>query len=426
MHASPDLGKPAASPDAVVQPEHTPNHSPTDMRAPRALSDDARDAPLATPPSMQMMRDPSLVQGMRNLSATPSDRGGDLATTPPASTFASQSLQSSPVHPGASPLAMRALGEPFVAQQVQAMSALGFKPNADATPLSRMSSAFSAFGMQPLASASPQALFVDPQSTHADSPQSPQASAESGVPAWSTLTPTMAATSLQLPLPISPPNNMSPTRRARAVASKAPRKTQSTPLFQITTMSGVETPPAPPVPGMTPPGRARGSQKVLRKHASNKRMSMGFGAALNTSPNDTKAGNGARLRARSSMMALRQANAIQAAAKPSPARRPMTLSFVNYGIQDAEELCSAVAPSGSYKVPLRGYSRDSEGDDDEPMGETKSARASGQANSAPANPPLRHAASVDEGTMSASHAPSTGIKRRGTSAVLRDRASQQE
>ena len=33
----------------------------------------------------------------------------------------------------------------------------------------------------------------------------------------------------------------------------------------------------------------------------------------------------------------------------------MTLSFVNYGIGDAEALCSAVAPSGSYKVPLRGY-----------------------------------------------------------------------
>lgn len=31
------------------------------------------------------------------------------------------------------------------------------------------------------------------------------------------------------------------------------------------------------------------------------------------------------------------------------------LSFVNYGMDDADEICSAVAPSGSYKVPLRGY-----------------------------------------------------------------------
>ncbi|CAO1621270.1 unnamed protein product [Parajaminaea phylloscopi] len=30
-------------------------------------------------------------------------------------------------------------------------------------------------------------------------------------------------------------------------------------------------------------------------------------------------------------------------------------SFVNYGLEDAQELCAAVAPSGSYKVPLKGY-----------------------------------------------------------------------
>jgi hypothetical protein len=38
--------------------------------------------------------------------------------------------------------------------------------------------------------------------------------------------------------------------------------------------------------------------------------------------------------------------------------------FVNYGIEDADELCSAVAPSGSYKVPLKGFGG-SQNDDDE-------------------------------------------------------------
>ncbi|KAJ9480042.1 Developmental regulatory protein [Pseudozyma hubeiensis] len=40
------------------------------------------------------------------------------------------------------------------------------------------------------------------------------------------------------------------------------------------------------------------------------------------------------------------------------------LSFVNYGMNDADEICSAVAPSGSYKVPLRGFGSSSGEDDD--------------------------------------------------------------
>ncbi|PWN31824.1 uncharacterized protein FA14DRAFT_93433 [Meira miltonrushii] len=38
--------------------------------------------------------------------------------------------------------------------------------------------------------------------------------------------------------------------------------------------------------------------------------------------------------------------------------------FINYGIEDADELCSAVAPSGSYKVPLKGFGGDDDDDDD--------------------------------------------------------------
>lgn len=41
-----------------------------------------------------------------------------------------------------------------------------------------------------------------------------------------------------------------------------------------------------------------------------------------------------------------------------------SLSFVNYGMDDADEICSAVAPSGSYKVPLRGFGTSSGEEDD--------------------------------------------------------------
>ncbi|KAJ1035405.1 hypothetical protein NDA13_000821 [Ustilago tritici] len=41
-----------------------------------------------------------------------------------------------------------------------------------------------------------------------------------------------------------------------------------------------------------------------------------------------------------------------------------SLSFVNYGMDDADEICSAVTPSGSYKVPLRGFGASSGEDDD--------------------------------------------------------------
>ena len=69
---------------------------------------------------------------------------------------------------------------------------------------------------------------------------------------------------------------------------------------------------------------------------------------LSTTPgqgDQTKTPTG-RLRMRGSMAALREANAMHAAKQSPGPRKPLTLSFVNYGIEDAEELCSAVAPSG--------------------------------------------------------------------------------
>ncbi|KAI3479812.1 hypothetical protein L1887_58108 [Cichorium endivia] len=49
------------------------------------------------------------------------------------------------------------------------------------------------------------------------------------------------------------------------------------------------------------------------------------------------------------------------------------LAFVNYGMNDADEICSAVAPSGSYKVPLRGFGASS-GEEDDFDDETSSVR----------------------------------------------------
>lgn len=43
------------------------------------------------------------------------------------------------------------------------------------------------------------------------------------------------------------------------------------------------------------------------------------------------------------------------AAPPLPPLPAGGFSFVNYGVEDAQELCAAVAPSGSYKIPLKGY-----------------------------------------------------------------------
>lgn len=146
----------------------------------------------------------------------------------------------------------------------------------------------------------------------------------------------------------------SPSGRRRGSFQRIPRKAQSTPHFSALEGDTSRTASIP-----SSPCKARSSVKTLRKLQSNRRLN-GQG---NTASEPSKPQTG-RLRMRGSMAALREANAMHAT-KQSPAqRRPLTLSFVNYGIEDAEELCSAVAPSGSYKVPLRGF-KDSSDDEGE-------------------------------------------------------------
>lgn len=153
--------------------------------------------------------------------------------------------------------------------------------------------------------------------------------------------------------------NVSPGRR-RANAVCLPRKAQSTPHFQKISYEAVPLPTT-----AQSPSKSRSTPKTVRRLTSQKRMSV-QPTAIVAEPTKMQPG---RLRMRGSMAALREANAMQLSSKNATqstqgVRKPITLSFVNYGIEDAEELCSAVAPSGSYKVPLRGFKdSDEEGDD---------------------------------------------------------------
>ena len=429
MHASPDVpsAMSSASSDSLLRaspmPMRTPNQSPASASAVTSVPVPARkergsfDLHTSTPPSLPSSHDAALAHGVLRTPGTPGDGGaGKVAPTPPAS-LANHALRSSPLQTRTAPVVMRGWGEPYTMQQVQALSAMGYAPHADPSTLNRFAGTFAPLGMHAMTSAAPQALFVDPQSTQAET-TSPHGSWDpSGVPAsWTTHTPTLSTVSLQQALPISP------TRRGRPSVAKTPRKAQSTPLFQITTMSGVEPAGVPAMPGTSTPGRARGPQKGLRKHTSHRRMNAGAGTNTVSPVPEARVAHGSRLRARGSMMALRQANAMQAATKPPPAaRKPMTLSFVNYGIDDAEELCSAVAPSGSYKVPLRGYARDSDGEEeaDDAMHDEPTPT--------PTHKPLRHAASADTGAAGrAPPAATPEIKRRQTTAVLREQANRQD
>ncbi|WFD36803.1 hypothetical protein MCUN1_003693 [Malassezia cuniculi] len=189
------------------------------------------------------------------------------------------------------------------------------------------------FGMQ----SQPYPLFVDPLSTNAL---------------------TMGAMQNSPKTPQTPRGAASPMRRGRPMAGRAPRKAQSTPHFELQQQQQQQQQQHNEIS----PNKARGN-KGLRKIASNRRMAATYiSQSMGTEPTRRQG----RLQMSGSMAALRQASSLQASLRQPPMqRRPMTLSFVNYGIEDAEELCAAVAPSGSYKVPLRGHDeRDSSDQDD--------------------------------------------------------------
>jgi hypothetical protein len=110
---------------------------------------------------------------------------------------------------------------------------------------------------------------------------------------------------------------------------------------------------------------------MLRKIASNRRLTVNsnetnFGTPVKSPKQKLKSPKqGTPTIALPSFMSSSSA----AAAFPSPRLQssgaPSSFEFVNYGIDDADELCSAVAPSGSYKIPLKGFGDDDEDEENE-------------------------------------------------------------
>lgn len=113
--------------------------------------------------------------------------------------------------------------------------------------------------------------------------------------------------------------------------SRSPRRIASNRRLTLSSQGGSAVPPLPHLP-KSPSSKA---EKHLRRHSH-------ASSVLTTASSGTAdmAYPGGSSSAKSPSVALPQ---------------PGKFAFVNYGMEDAEELCSAVAPSGSYKVPLKGY-----------------------------------------------------------------------
>ncbi|UZJ54843.1 hypothetical protein CBS101457_004163 [Exobasidium rhododendri] len=120
------------------------------------------------------------------------------------------------------------------------------------------------------------------------------------------------------------------------------------------------------------------STKSLRKIASNRRLtiskSMPFqseNTIIMSSPTKSplKKGKSPKLNANFAIPPLPTFASLQQGS-PSTSRvasnegSSSSFQFVNYGVEDADELCSGVAPSGSYKIPLKGFGSAQDDEDD--------------------------------------------------------------
>lgn len=106
---------------------------------------------------------------------------------------------------------------------------------------------------------------------------------------------------------------------------------------------------------------------VLKSKSSTIGSNPGFTMELTTSASPTRA----RTISHQSLAASRSTSSPGKSKSPTPSALASgsgngfsSLSFVNYGMDDADEICSAVAPSGSYKVPLRGFGASSGEEED--------------------------------------------------------------
>ncbi|TKY84618.1 hypothetical protein EX895_006520 [Sporisorium graminicola] len=116
---------------------------------------------------------------------------------------------------------------------------------------------------------------------------------------------------------------------------------------------------------------------VLKGKSSTVGTTGGFTLELTTSASPTRA----RTISHQSVTSSRSTSSPGKSKSPTPSALASgsgsagfsRLSFVNYGMNDADEICSAVAPSGSYKVPLRGFGASS-GEEDDFDDDTSSVR----------------------------------------------------
>ncbi|CEH13636.1 hypothetical protein CBOM_01541 [Ceraceosorus bombacis] len=113
---------------------------------------------------------------------------------------------------------------------------------------------------------------------------------------------------------------------------------------------------APNLRSVDPQQHQDAPSRSPRKIASNRRLHASSNAS--TMPTETSPAssfNSGRPRTMTLSSASSGYRTLDSPSFPPTPRSGGSISFVNYGIEDADELCAAVAPSGSYKIPLRGY-----------------------------------------------------------------------
>lgn len=112
----------------------------------------------------------------------------------------------------------------------------------------------------------------------------------------------------------------------------------------------------------------------IRKIASNRRLAANAADNLASMPMPMPSPSKSPLKkSKSPKMTLSSSSSSHIPLPPMPSFMtsstsnpgPTAFEFVNYGIEDADELCSAVAPSGSYKIPLKGFGGSQDGDEDD-------------------------------------------------------------
>lgn len=137
-------------------------------------------------------------------------------------------------------------------------------------------------------------------------------------------------------------------------------------------------------------GCSSSTKSPLRKIASNRRLTGSSSTGEFIMPSPTKSPNkkGKSPKMAANTIALpplpisnhfQQQPSSATIATFSNSGRGGAFQFVNYGVEDADELCSAVAPSGSYKIPLKGFGSgqdDEDGEDNDEVDQQQAGNSS--------------------------------------------------